>query len=81
MLMSTYPDVCHSGSGGRNVLFLRLKAASLPAPSFQALAAAAEVHQRPVPWAAWAEGEVEGQALCRVCALAAQIDSLLFPYR
>jgi hypothetical protein len=49
----------------RDVLFLRPPAASLLAPSCQASAAAVAALQRPVPWAAWAEGEVE-RAWCRV---------------
>lgn len=61
-----------------DVLFLRQTAVLLLAPSSRALAAAAAVHQRLVPSAAWAEGEVEGLAWCRVCCLAAVVGVRLF---
>ena len=61
-----------------DVLFLRQTAVLLLAPSFRALAAAAAVHQHPVPSAAWAEGEVEGLAWCRVSCLAVVVGFRLF---
>lgn len=62
-----------SGHAGLvDVLFLLLRAASLLAPSYLALAAVVVGLQHPDPWAAWAEGEVEVQASCRVLCCGGQ---------
>lgn len=67
MLLPSHSDMCYGRILRRDVLFLHPTAASLLAPSCQASVVAGEVHHCLVPSAAWAEGEVEDRASCRMC--------------